>query len=141
VPDYAQWLGNQKDTDPNVRELKAFAMAHPAEWPTASNVLSDYLSVVSAEPTQSQRDRLLATLGQTYERWSHQERAPRLHPGTIALFVAGVVIAATIVTVFSSIPAFLPSLAKQTMHAALLPSYLRSAPSPLWFWWPSHYFG
>ena len=97
MPDFARWLEKCSSTDPKTKALQDFASATSDKWPAGSNSIEDYLKVVAANAS-SGRDELLTALGRLYERWFEQERQGPLkqlaaHPGLLALFIAGLIIA------------------------------------------------
>ena len=72
MSDFASWLHDRKDDDPEIAELKAAAAANAAAGPYYSNSRDDYLTFNSKHVAEAKRQRVSAGLGAIHAIWTAQ---------------------------------------------------------------------
>lgn len=121
MADFGPWLRSNTDNSPALAALRAFATAQGPTWPYHSNTVDDYLAVIDQAAPANASDLKLA-LYRYYLLWSAQSIASgprRIGFGSIALVVAGLVIAAFLLFgVFN--PTFVKSLSQTEIARGLV---------------------
>jgi hypothetical protein len=128
---FAVWLKGQKDSDPELKELKDYAQTNAASWPYQSDDLNDYLSVMPATP-DPKREALLLALGSAFGRWKSEQSSQKRgiwsslidmfleNAGVAFLAIFGVLIALILCWGLFFDTRFLTSLAKPEQARGLL---------------------
>lgn len=104
---FTEWLKAQPYDDQELTELKTFIDLNAKEWPTTSNDLGAYASVIAtkAPPKAAQ---LTTTLSEYFLRWRNA-MTPNFSLGQIAIIACGVILAG-FVLLGLFIPSFFNSL-------------------------------
>jgi hypothetical protein len=99
MPNFSEWLAQQRLNDPSIDSLRAFARAKSDKWPSSSDNIEDYASTIRESTDVPNKESLLVALGRVYERWlelggGRGKSAGYL--GLIGLFVGGIIIASSL---------------------------------------------
>jgi hypothetical protein len=115
MPDFAVWLRNRANPDPETAALQTFARSQ-ADWPWWSDRLADYIAVIKA--ASPAKDELIPAVSVNYGRWEAQREqvggllaALARNAGTLFLALFGLIVASAIVFGLFINPSFLNLMA------------------------------
>src|SRR5262245_14220700 len=125
MPDFAVWLRNRPNPDPDTAALQIFAQPR-SDWPWWSDRLDDYIAMIkTANPPA--KEELISAVSVNYGRWEAQrEEAGGLlaglarHTGTLFLGLFGLIVAGAIVYGLFFNPSFFKLLAATDQARGLI---------------------
>jgi hypothetical protein len=125
MPDFATWLRNRNNQDPDTTALQTFAQPR-ADWPWWSDRLVDYIALIqSANPPA--KDDLISAVSLNYGRWETQQKqvggllsSLTRHAGTLLLSLFGLIMASAIIYGLFFEPSFLRLMAATDQARGLI---------------------